>query len=358
MRNRVIGMALGLALAVGFLALSSNRPARTRWRLLPENEQAISCIAIQYTTESATYTAPCLKSFLKQADPGIDVIVACGNKADAASFNRWLRDENIKSPNRFRTVVVGVPITGWCKDRFLVASSSPSSLICPTVTESPLPTRTNDALVAPALERAFPHRFRSVQVPLRFDSGDILATRSGVIVSDVLWARNNWPKGLERRLRRMFGGRIVRLHDAPEHHIGMYAAPLDGRTVVVGDPSWGKKLWTDRMDAKLGHADFSRDAVAPFEQAAKQLKAAGFHVCRVPLVVLGPQTYVTYTNGVFEVRGGKKIVYAPWYDEPSLDKAAQSVYESEGWEVRPVPVRSVYRFRGTIGCLVNVLERR
>ena len=65
---------------------------------------------------------------------------------------------------------------------------------------------------------------------------------------------------------------------------------------------------------------------------------------KLPTAVLGVKTYISYTNGVFETRHGVRIVYMPWYDEPTLDNAARRAYESAGWQVVPIPVRTVFRF--------------
>lgn len=78
---------------------------------------------------------------------------------------------------------------------------------------------------------------------------------------------------------------------------------------------------------------------------------------KLPTAILGVKTYKSYNDAVFETNAGRRIVYMPWYDEPALDSAAKRAYESAGWKVVPIPVRTVYRFRGTIGCLINVLER-
>jgi hypothetical protein len=134
----------------------------------------------------------------------------------------------------------------------------------------------------------------------------------------------------------------------------MYAAPVSGDTILVGDPDLARPIWTPRMEAELGKADFSAPTVELFHNAARQLRNAGFKVVGVPTVPLGPQTFISYTNGVFEAG----VVYMPTYGFPELDDAARAVYESLGRQVRPIPVQTVFRFKGTIGCLINVLERR
>jgi len=198
-----------------------------------------------------------------------------------------------------------------------------------------------------------------------FDSGDIITTPTRVIISDTLWRKHagshptdpDAVKKFDRTLAAEFGRRVLHLHGVPDHHIGMFAAPLDDHTVVVGDPSMARPLWSKANDDAMGKADFSPQVVDMFSHAAAQLQAAGFRVIRAPLVYFAPQEYLTYTNAVFEARGGKRIIYMPSYDVPALDALGRSTYESAGWEVRPIPVRTLYRYRGTIGCLINVVER-
>ena len=359
MRNRIIGVVLGLAIAACILIWQTNGRRSAGWDLLPENEGAISAVEIQYSRDAAKFILPCYRAFLTQLDPATEIIAVCGDESEARDFRNAVSSWGIADSERIHTVAVGRQITGWAKDRFLIGHSRRSSfLICPLASDTGLATRTHDALVAPALARAYSGRFHSVHAPIHFDAGDILATHTRVIVSDVLWRKNDNSPELGQQLEEMFGRRVIRLCGVPDHHIGMYAAPLDEHTVIVGDPKLAQAFWTNQMESSLGHADFSDRTTAPFELAAQQLRRAGFRVVRAPLIVLGPQIYVTYTNGVFETHGSRKIAFMPWYDEPALDRAGRKAYESVGWEVRPIPVRTVFRFRGTIGCLVNVLERK
>lgn len=355
-RYRIIGVLLGLALVGVYLQWQSHVLTVRPLNLLPENAGAISTVAIHYTRDTAPGTGPCYRAFFRSVDGSTRVIAVCGNGSDAAEFRRVAPSWGLNR-DRIECVVIGKPITGWCKDRFLVASGKPACLVHPPRTDAGLETRVHDSLVAPALARAYPDRFSTVQIPLEFDAGDIVATRNRVIVSDVLWAKNERRPDLRRLLQRSFGKDVLWLKGAPDHHIGMFAAPLDDHTVMVGDPKLARPLWTDEVESKLGHADFSPEAVAPFDRAAKQFQAAGFRVIRVPTAVIAPRVYVSYTNGVFETRGGRKIAYMPAYDSPALDRLAARLYAKAGWQVKPIPVKTVYRFRGTIGCLVNVVER-
>jgi len=135
--------------------------------------------------------------------------------------------------------------------------------------------------------------------------------------------------------------------------------------VLVGDPAAARGLLgadftpgetSAETDAPL-RADFTPPTLARFERAAAELAAAGYRVQRIPNVPFDDKTYISYTNAVFDVRDGARVVYLPVYDLPALDDAAKRIYERLGWQVRPVRVRKVYPQHGTIGCLVNVLRR-
>ena len=356
-RNRTIGVILGLAVAVGFVALGPGRFGKARHALLAENTGPIKAVALHYTLESSAYTNPCYEAFLGAIGSDVDIIAVCGSTADARAFADAARKWSIPNPGRIHTQVIGKPITGWCKDRFLVADGSPAALVCPIPVDMGLATRAHDAEVAGFLEKTYPGRFARAQLPIKFDAGDILATGVHIIVSDSLWRKNDKPADFLRRLEQAFSQKVIWLRDAPDHHIGMYAAPLQGKLIAVGDPELGRRLWSKHADNALGRADFSESATQPFTKAADQLKHAGFQLVKLPTAVLGVKTYISYTNGVFETNGGRRIVYMPWYDEPALDNTARRAYESAGWRVVPIPVRTVYKFRGTIGCLINVVER-
>ena len=434
-RNRLIGAAIGIAIAAVWLARQSTHAPASGWNVLPEDAGSLQTIALQYTKAAGPDIRPPYRAFLSAIDPSTSVIAVCGDQADAVDLDNFLRSCPECHGDRVRKVVVGAPITAWCKDRFLVTGSTPAALLTPKPPVTGLAGRDNDAQVAAAIARAFPGRFRVVPTGMYFDSGDIVATPTRLIVSDSLWRKNAGnpvslsstsrtahrpvgpvPPGLgvrgsdfgpsiaspaplslegrggggeghpgilgrsagsnsspsrfgrggeertgvgsfDRTLAAEFGRRVVHLHGVPDHHIGMFAAPLDDRTVIVGDPSMARPLWNPTLDHALGKADFSPRIDALFSNAAAELRAAGFRVIRAPLVYFGPQEYLTYTNAVLETRGGRRIVYMPSYDVPALDDLGRDAYESAGWQVRPIPVRTLYRYRGTIGCLINVLQR-
>lgn len=358
MRNKLLGITLGLVITTAVLITQTHHHSVSPSCLLPENKGEISAIALQYTLDSSIYTNACYKAFLKRIGQDTKIVGICGSAADADAFKKAVHSWKISNPKRITTVVMGQPITGWCKDRFLVADSNPNTLIHPPLDESGPSMRMHDGKVADELAKALPQYFKSMQIPLKFDAGDVMPSEIGTIVSDTLWRKNQNPHDFQRVIAQAFSGNVIWLRGAPDHHIGMFAAPLQGKMIAVGDTGLGRKLWSASATKELGKANFSRSTTLPFSKAARQLKLAGFNIIPLPTIVLGPKTYISYTNGVFETRGGKRIVYMPWYGVDAPDKAAKRIYEKAGWEVIPIPVRSVYKFRGTIGCLINVLERK
>ena len=248
--------------------------------------------------------------------------------------------------------------------------------------------RFNDWATLGAVARAMPERFLVNEVPLEYDAGDFAVTGDKVIVDVNLLAKNEkhgltTPKAISDFVAATFQRKVVFLGDKdgdlPRHHLSMYMTPIGGGAVLVGDPRAGREVvgdgWTPGEEspdtAEPLVADFSDATVAKFDRAAKDLAAAGFRVERIPVVPFDDKTYVTYTNGVYETRDGRKIAYLPEYrfvaaETPDakvdpitakLDAIAESTYRRLGWEVRPIRVRDAYRFHGTIGCLCNILSR-
>ncbi|MGD8238905.1 MAG: agmatine deiminase family protein [Armatimonadota bacterium] len=379
--HRLIGVGLGVGIAAAFIAWHGRhtgaRATGPGARLLPENTGAIRAIAIQYTPESAGTVLPAYRALLRQMAPDVVAYVICGDADAGRDFAHAVASWGLPRPERFRYVSVGAPITTWCKDRFLVAApgaeDSRATLITQQAGAGEWGARTNDWLVAPALARHESARFAAVELPLRFDAGDLLATEGCLFVSDALWEKNRGVTVRSRaellaKLKSLFDRRIVWLGGepgaVPDHHIGMYVAPMDGETALVGDAELGKQLWEElpepaRADLAGERApDFSEAKLAVFRSAAQQLRSEGFRVVSLPLVPFADsKVFLTYTNGVFETRDGTRVVYMPTCGIPVLDEAARRAYAAEGFAVRRIPARDLFPHRGTIGCLVNVLER-
>ena len=134
----------------------------------------------------------------------------------------------------------------------------------------------------------------------------------------------------------------------------LVGSPQLARQIVAEDYLPGER--STETDEPL-RPDFSDEMQARFDRAATELKALGYRVERIPNLPFDHKTYYSYTNGVFEERGNQRIAYMPVYGHDALDRAARQVYENLGWTVNPIRVRKLYKYHGTIGCLVNITQR-
>ena len=177
---------------------------------------------------------------------------------------------------------------------------------------------------------------------------------------------SNGRGAFSRELKR----RVILLDEAPDHHAGMFMASIGGKTMLVGDPSLAREFISVQM-ARVSQAapndfmglpdgpDFTPQTQHLFDAVAQQSVAAGYRVIRIPVVpARDGRTYLTYVNALMDQQGSRRLVYLPFYRgvEP-LNAAARNVWESLGYEIRPVDCTSAYRHFGCLHCLVNVLHR-
>jgi hypothetical protein len=106
-------------------------------------------------------------------------------------------------------------------------------------------------------------------------------------------------------------------------------------------------------------ADFSAQTQRLFDAVAAQSESSGYKVIRIPTVVSPDgRTFLTYVNSIIDQQGHRRIVYLPFYrGVEELNVAASKVWESLGYEVRPIDSTTTYRHFGALHCLVNVLRR-
>jgi hypothetical protein len=267
----------------------------------------------------------------------------------------------------------------WSKDRALVMAPDAivgrrTGLVIPAPPDTAWRERSNDWRTLAQVAQAMPDRYYVRQLPLAFDAGDFDVAGGRIVVDDNLVTKNR-ARGVDsvERLRALLHGLFARPvdvlgasdGDVPRHHLSMYMAALDRGVALVGDPRAAKAVLGEgftpgEVDPDTGaalRADFSEATIARFERAAQDLRKAGWRVFRIPEVPFLEKTYMAYTNGVYETRGGARVAWMPTFDVPELDAQARAVYEALGWEVRAVRARALYPYHGTIGCLVNVLAR-
>ena len=383
-----LGIAVGLVTAILILVVAGRRTVRPPEGrlpapLLPEANGALREVVLHYVPKFDALVDTPYTDFLRAVDPTVRVVfvIPLGlAKPERDKLDQLVAriDPSGALAKRVSVVESPGPITTWSKDRALVTHSpgpgQPALLIAPSEPTLQWAERHNDWLTVQSLARWSAGRFKADIVPLDFDAGDFIIDYGTVIVDTNLLDKNR-HRGigdvteLRKRLVAWLRAPVIVLGkepgDTPRHHIAMYMTPLQEKVVLVGDPRAAKAIVGDPFEpgdpngdtGEPLRADFSDEMTNRFELAAREMAANGYRVERVPNVPFDHKTYMAYTNGVFETRGGRNIAYVPQYGVDALDRAAREVYEKLGWEVHPTRVKAIYPFHGTIGCVVNVLAR-
>ena len=371
MRKLLAGVALGLVASIAVVRLAAcvfhrgPEPAR----LVAEDASApLSRVAIHYAPAFDSAALPIWTQLFAQLPAAVEVEVEVAKLADFDRLIRALGAAGTPHLERLHPVVVGAAITTWSRDRYaaLAFDAGGGEILAPPRVEAAYADRAGDARSAAAISDALYHRAPRT-AGFAFEGGDLAATPHLVFADANLAARNLGRNAadrasISRELHVRLAQDLIWLGDAPgdvpRHHIMMYMMPLDDGTVAVGDVRAGVAL-LGREPAGDGLELDDVDVQARrFDHAAELLAARGFHVVRVPALVLaGGGAFVTYTNALFDRRGAQKIVYLPTYRLPELDRAAIAFYEQQGFEVHPIDVSTIYKLDGSLGCLVNVLAR-
>ncbi len=312
---------------------------------------------------------------LLQALPDARISVAVRAPEDFDAFRARFPDPR---PERFAPVVIGHPITTWSRDRYTLTrrADGRDTLLVPPQSPAPHPSRANDWLVPFELARQARPGAEVHILPFDFDGGDlIIGPRLAFADANLLRknpARFSSPGGVADALRDVLGRDVLvlgeRPEDVPHHHIGMYLTPLPSGAVAVGSPALALELlggeegeaFADlrrRLEEEgLPAPDLSDATRARFDGPAAQLERAGIRVVRLPLLPLEDQvTFITYNNGVTRAADDRATFLMPSYGVPALDQAAAGILQREGLHVAPIRVWSIFRYHGSVRCLVNVL---
>jgi len=377
-RYRVaLGVLLGLVASAALLSVfdgigGGSSAVTLRGPLLSDCEGPLRELAIHYVSEAAEIVGPTYGDFLRQLPAEVTVHVVC---PDRAAFDDLLDRVGavrcVLSP-----VVVGHPITVWSRDRWLAlapaGAGDVTTLLCPRgeLGTEVWPARAGDQRVGADLAAALGPNVASLRSDLYFDGGDFVADGQTAFVTPAVLLRNlqqtvQTREELLKRLSAVLRRQVVLLHDAPDHHAGMYMMAVGDRTVLVGDPAAAKQLLAEASDEDLAdlcpkqEPDFTAATLAKFDAVAQQCRAAGYRVVRIPVVPgRDGRTYVTYLNAILDQRGGHRVVYMPVYSQAKvLNRAAAEVWSRLGYEVLSVNCDACYPHFGSLHCLVNVVRR-
>jgi len=375
-----VGVALGLlagAVVLTFLGDGGGKGPPPSGPILSECDGRLVELVIHYEPSAKEITAAVYRDFLGALDSDVTVHVVCPSRAAFDELGAMLGQVRC----RLAPVVVGHPMTTWSRDRWVAlgpaAGDNRTTLWSPRgeAAEEIWPARAGDERIGTDLAAALTPSVLARRSDLYFDGGDFLADGENVfVVSRVLPRNVQHTVGGRDEFTRILAGelkrRVVLLDESPDHHAGMFMVSVGQRRMLVGDPGLGKKFvategavpdgsGADGFMNLPGGADFTPETQHLFDAVAAQCAGEGYQVIRLPVIpARDGRTYLTYANVLLDRRGTRSIVYLPFYQGVGpLNAAARAVWESLGYEVRPVDCTSVYRNFGCLHCLVNVLKR-
>jgi hypothetical protein len=375
----IAGVIIGLVVAGGILALTGGpeRGPLPSGPILSECDGHLRELVLHFASSAKEIVAPVYRDFLRALDRVVGVHIVC---PDRPAFDVFLATVGpLKC--RVSPILAGHPITTWSRDRWVALA--PAVAGGATTLWSPRgeagneiwPARAGDERVGRDIAAALAPSVLARRSGLYFDGGDFLADSDTVFLMPRLLQRNLQQTVCSREeflgiMSRELKRRIILLDEAPDHHAGMFMASVGSKTMLVGDPSLAREFIpaeTSRdnqaapnefMGLPVG-PDFTPQTQHLFDAVAHQCEAAGYRVVRIPVLPAHDgRTYLTYVNVLMDQQASRRLVYLPFYRgvEP-LNAAAREVWESLGYEIRPVDCTSAYRHFGCLHCLVNVLSR-
>jgi hypothetical protein len=372
----VLGAAIGIAAAMLLLGYMNARASAPRPVMFPDSGGRVRGAVMQYSRGNDA-VVPVFQQYLSCQDSDLTVYMVCPEAADFAEISTRLP----ACRARLVPVYTHHPITAWSRDRWValepLTPGKSITLLAPKGEQGAdvWPQRAGDAHVAEDLARALPEIFAARRSPLFFDGGDFLADGNYVFATRALLDRNlqhtvTARENLVEAISRDLQLTPVVMDNSPNHHAGMFMMsagpdPQDParRVMVVADPSLGKQYYTPgpEFDAALtGGPGFATEMQRQFDNVADLCRQKNYRVVRIPVVpALQGKMYLTYVNVILDrTPAGKPLVYMSSYSgQEKLNTAAAAVWQSLGYEVRPIDCTSVWQAGGTLHCLVNVFQR-
>jgi hypothetical protein len=376
--QNVLGAALGLLAGFTFMAMvgEGERKRPPSGPILSECDGHFRELVIQYEPGSKEVVASPYREFLGALEADVTVHVVCPSRAAFDDLRATVGPVRCS----LEPVFVNHAMTTWSRDRWVAmapaTNGGQTTIWSPReeAAEEIWPARAGDERMGDDIAAVLSSSVRARRSSLYFDGGDFLADSQNVFVVPRLLQRNIQHTTDNRDeflgiLRSELKRNIILLEESPDHHAGMFMASVGNGTMLVGDPSLGRRYVPLSSDADgsttnefmhlPGGPDFSPQTQRLFDAVAEQCARVGYEVARIPVVpACDSRTYLTYVNVLMDQVAGRRVVYVPEYRgvEP-MNVAAREIWEGLGYEVRPVDCTSTYRHFGCLHCLVNVLRR-
>lgn len=373
----LLGAVIGVFVGATFLNIAGTEARRraASGPILSECDGHLRELVIQYEPGSKSVVAATYRDFLSALEADVTVHVVCPDRAAFADLLATIGPVKC----RLEPIVVSHPMTTWARDRWVALA--PADRGGATTVWSPQgeagadlwPARAGDERMGSDIAAALAPGVKARRALIYFDGGDFLTDESNVFVMPRVLQRNIQHSVFNRDqliaiLNRQLDRHVILLDRAPDHHAGMYMASIGNHTMLVGDPRLGRDFVpadacetnpTNGFMHLPGGPDFSAQTQEDIDAVARESAAAGYKVVRMPTIPAHDgKTYLTYVNVIMDEQRDRRIVYLPYYrGVEEMNAAARAIWQSEGYEVRPVDCTDTYTNFGCLHCLVNVLKR-
>lgn len=359
------GLATLLAIHLAIVAMrGASEEAPVREPIEVAAGGPIDTIVVQFHRQAASRFLAVYEQLFAALRSETRVLVVVADEEDERLFEearvRWA------AKTRVSYVQTGRPITSWARDRFSVLEGRDGPIVlAPPRPQDGVEERVHDWLVPWAVGRRLDAPVRTAG--FRFDGGDLIADEERAYVATPLFERNplHDPERLLADIERTLGRPVVRIGgDAlpvPDHHIGMFLTPLGDGRVAYGDPDLalaaiGAREGEERslmVDGAPLALDLSRERLDRFRNVRVALERAGITAVPVPILPTeGHFVFFSYDNVLLERRADALHVVLPVYGVEALDRAAIDAWHGVGARVRPVRVDGIFRYGGSIRCLL------
>ncbi|MBI2265707.1 MAG: hypothetical protein HYU64_11120 [Armatimonadetes bacterium] len=171
----------------------------------------------------------------------------------------------------------------------------------------------------------------------------------------------------------------------PVFHMDMAFTPIGDDTVLVADPSMAisivgalsperyKEANRELSETSGASGDILKKLIRNSsdpalqrncDSVARDMEKQGYKVFRLPYLASGYDhlPFITYNNCIledFSREDGSKVkrVFLPTYGVRELDSASEAVYESLGFDVKPVTMAGITTLKGAIRCSCNIIDK-
>ncbi|MCO4743307.1 MAG: agmatine deiminase family protein [Proteobacteria bacterium] len=336
----------------------------------------VTNLGMQFHRTGADVFLPVFGQIFSALSPSTTVQMVVADAEDQAMFEAayrsWFPDGHGPSVQFAHT---NRPITSWMRDRLAVLPATidrPAVFLAPPAPMAGAGERVHDWTVPWTLADRLGSTAIARETLYQFEGGDLIADEHAAYVAAPLLGRNpDWsPADLVAALETDLGLPVIPIgfdgQPVPEHHIGMFVTPIGQGKVIVADPAAGLGLLNEeerRHGLEVGNQPLQVDTSAAladrFDLVAETLSAQGLDVVRLPLVPsTTPWVWMSYNNVMLEHRTDGLHVFMPTYGVPKVDDAATAVWLAQGAVVHPIDVSALFRYGGSVRCLVAPLSRK